>query len=119
MGTYNTNVVDLTYLNEMTDGDAGLLKEMIDIFLSQVDEFYQLLNKHYKEGEFDNLSKVAHKAKSSIAIMGMHELAEELGKLEIAAKNNEEADQYPKYIAKFEKQCRLAVEELKKIYQEI
>ena len=115
----NARIVDLSYLNEMSEGDSTLIKEMIDIFFSQVDEFIELMNNYLDKKEYENLGKIAHKAKSSIAIMGMNELANDLKTLEIIAKNGEKIEQYPKYIAKFENQCQLAIQELKEIYKEL
>ena len=115
----NTKVVDMTYLREMTEGDNDLLKEMFDIFFVQVEEFKEEMNKYFSEKNYDDLAKVAHKAKSSIAIMGMSELADDLKKFELMLKKSEEIDQYPKYISKFENQCQLAVEELKELYKEL
>lgn len=115
----NTKIVNLSYLNEMSEGESALIKEMIDIFFVQVDEFIEMMNTYLEQKDYDNLSKIAHKAKSSIAIMGMNELADDLKTLEIIAKKREEIDQYPKYIAKFENQCKLAVKELKEIYKEL
>lgn len=119
MKEFNTKIVNLAYLNEMTEGESDLLKEMIDIFFTQVDEFIELMHKHYNEQDYESLGKLAHKAKSSISIMGMADLAEDLKNLEILTKNNEQIDQYPNYITKFENQCKLAVDELKEIYKEL
>ncbi len=119
MDDSNLKIVDLTYLKEMADGESSIIKEMIDIFKSQVDEFINEMRELESSKDWMNLSKVAHKAKSSVAIMGMNILADELKTLELLAKKGENAGEYPKYIAKFEEQCKLAVEELDLYYNSI
>jgi len=119
MNANNFKIVDLTYLNEMADGESSIIKEMIDIFKSQVVEFVNEMRSFESKKDWMNLSKVSHKAKSSVAIMGMSSLAEELKTLELMAKKGENTDEYPKYIAKFEEQCNLAVDELNLYYNSL
>ena len=65
--------------------------------------------------ELFRLGKEAHKAKSSVAILGMQEVVEELKKLEILAKSEESPDQYPEIVETFATICQLAIEELDEI----
>lgn len=111
--------IDLTYLREMSGGNKELAKEMIEIFVSQVEEFKVILQEHYDKQEFELLGKLAHKAKSSISIMGLEDLAKDLKKLELLAKEGLETDKYPVTIEKFKVQTAEAVEELGEITSNI
>ena len=77
---------DLTYLKNMSAGNKDLMLEMITIFKQQVAEFVLEMNKLYTNKEFESLGKLAHKAKSSISIMGLADLAKELKTFENSAK---------------------------------
>ncbi|MBN2668038.1 MAG: Hpt domain-containing protein [Bacteroidales bacterium] len=105
--------IDLTYLNSVTDGDSTLVKELIDIFKAQVPEYIEEFNAAMQTQNADVIGKIAHKAKSSVAIMGMTQLAEELKELENKGREgNFDAKIYQNFIDSFEKQCALAIEEL-------
>lgn len=119
MDESNLKVVDLSYLKDMSDGESAIIKEMIDIFFTQVDEFIDEMKSLHEAKDWSGLGKLAHKAKSSVAIMGMNDLANDLKNFELLTKKQENIDEYKKYIVKFEEQCRLAVEELKLIYNSI
>jgi HPt (histidine-containing phosphotransfer) domain-containing protein len=112
-----TKIVDLTYLNNMSEGDVSITKELIDIFIGQVDEFINEMNELYENKEWVKLGMLAHKAKSSIVIMGMDKLAKELKDFELLAKNGKKTETYRNYIDNFSNQCRMAVDELKEIYK--
>lgn len=104
--------VNVDYLNEVCGNSPDLIREMIDIFRSQVLEFKEEMEHLYSEGEYFDLGLLAHKAKSSAAIMGMEDLAVRLKELEIKAKEGIEPEKYKDYINNFISQTRQAIEEL-------
>jgi HPt (histidine-containing phosphotransfer) domain-containing protein len=103
---------DLSYLKAMTEGDKSLILELIGIFSTQVEEYMELMQKHLDEQNWTELSKLAHKAKSTVAIMGMKKLSNELRQLELLAKNGENPETYAETIETFKTECREAVREL-------
>lgn len=103
---------DLSYLENMAEGNPGLISEMIEIFSTQVDEFTRLMNDYLAKKKWQELSKLAHKAKSSVAIMGMSSLAEKLKELEQLAKEEKEVDSFSEYIDLFTTASKEAVTEL-------
>jgi len=105
--------IDLNYLETITDGDPEMIQEMKDLFIAQVPEFIENLNRYLKEGKYIELGKEAHKAKSSIMIMGMEELSKDLKSLQQATIAGIDEETYPQYVKKFESQCLGAIEELK------
>lgn len=104
---------NLEYLNQITDGDDLLLKEMINLFISQVDEFTTNFNKFVSEKDWDALGKEAHKAKSSVLIVGMEDLGQKLKELQLYTEKKESEEVYPNYVADFEFQTQEAIKELK------
>lgn len=93
--------IDLSYLESMAAGDNNLIKEMIEIFKEQVPEFIEEMNTAIINNDSKALSSVAHRAKSSVAIMGISILTEELKTLEVISANNERTEEYPVFLSSF------------------
>ncbi len=106
-------ITDLSYLTEVSSGDPDFINEMITIFFSQVPEFIENMEKHFQEGNYIDLGKEAHKAKSSVLIVGMNDLGVKMKELQIFTENNEKIELYRSYIDDFTSSCLQAVEELK------
>jgi HPt (histidine-containing phosphotransfer) domain-containing protein len=107
--------VDLTYLKNMSNGNKDLILEMIGIFKSQVSEFSQDMDEYFRSNQFELLGRLAHKAKSSISIMGLNDLAMELKTFEILAKEGRETEKFPAFIDFFKQETADAVEELDEV----
>ncbi len=79
--------IDLSYLESIANGDKEILKELINIFIDQVEEFRIGLNAHFNNQSWKELAALAHKAKASVVAMGMVNLGNiELKNLELIAK---------------------------------
>jgi HPt (histidine-containing phosphotransfer) domain-containing protein len=65
--------------------------------------------------DYELLGRLAHKAKSSISIMGLSELAIELKTFENLAKSGEEVEKYPEFIENFKSETQEAVDELNEV----
>jgi HPt (histidine-containing phosphotransfer) domain-containing protein len=87
--------INTEYLEMVAGGDSDLLKELISMFSDQV-----------------ALGNLAHKAKSSVAIMGMDSLANMLKNFELQAKEDKNTDKYESYISRFESDTKSALAEL-------
>ena len=103
---------DLSYLKEITGGDPGIVKEMIEMFIAQVDEFNENLNSFLNDKEWIKLGKEAHKAKSSVLIVGMEDMGKLLKKLQLLTEEGKEIETYPEFVKKFEHDCGEAIKEL-------
>ncbi|HYW95748.1 MAG TPA: Hpt domain-containing protein [Bacteroidales bacterium] len=110
---------DLSYLRSMSGDSVELIQEMIDIFTEQVEEFKVELQAYLDRKDYEALGKLAHKAKSSVAIMGMDDLAKDLKELELLAKNGEKQEKYKVYIDRFKTDCTEAVHELESFKKSI
>jgi len=105
-------ITDLNYLKSMSGGDDQFISEMIELFREQIGEYSQSMPELFRRKEYKNLSKMAHKAKSSVAVMGMSEVAETLRELEILAAEGKEVGRYEEMINDFLEQSRMALQEL-------
>lgn len=104
---------DLNYLQSVTGGDPEIVREMIELFISQIPEFSDNLNRFLAEKKYIDLGKEAHKAKSSVLVVGMESLGKDLKKLQLLTLDGKEEETYADYVKEFDKQCNAAVEELK------
>lgn len=105
-------ITDLNYLRTMSGGDDKFISEMIDLFREQIEEYKNRMPELLRQKDYENLSRMAHKAKSSVAVMGMKEVADQLKELELLALEGKEVDRYDSIVTLFLEQSRLALEEL-------
>ncbi|MEA3460315.1 MAG: Hpt domain-containing protein [Bacteroidota bacterium] len=89
---------------------------MIDLFREQIDEYKSIMPELLQNKDYDGLSKIAHKAKSSVAVMGMSEVADLLKELEIITHDKKEEERYEPLITHFLEQSELAIAELEDSY---
>lgn len=105
-------ISDLNYLKTMSGGDSKFIREMIDLFREQIDEYKEFMPALLRNKDYDSLSKMAHKAKSSVAVMGMNQVADQLKELEILAHEEKEVERYESMVNDFLRQSHLALIEL-------
>ena len=103
---------DLTYLESMSMGSNDLIIEMIQLFVEQLPEFTEGLTAHLNNGDYTALGALAHKAKSSVAVMGMDALAADLKTLELNTKAGTAMESYPELVNRFIDQVTLTGAEL-------
>ena len=96
----------------MSGGDDKFIDEMISIFKDQILEYTEEMPRLLKDADYDKLSKLAHKAKSSVAVMGMSGEADSLMQLEMLARDAKDTDTYLSYIDRFIANSRIAIAEL-------
>ncbi len=103
---------NLDYLRNITEGDSGSIREIIELFIEQVPEFIGNMKKHLEEKDYIALGKEAHKAKSSVMILGMDETGHNLKSLQLSTLNGTRVETYENEVVRFEKECLLAIAEL-------
>ena len=104
--------INLEYIEMVSGGDREIVSELIDIFRQQRKEFYEEMLSLYAAKLYPQLGQLAHKAKSSVAIMGMEELAARMKHLEISAREGDNPEEYREIIDFFWSESALALEEL-------
>lgn len=109
-------ITDLNYLKTMSGGDSKFIQEMIGLFREQVEEYKSIMPELLEKKDYDGLSKIAHKAKSSVAVMGMTSVADLLKDLEVLAHEQREVERYESLISHFLEQSELAISELENDY---
>ena len=107
--------INLDYLNEISEGSGDLKRDLISMFIKQVPVFSDQLNSYYQNGDYHSLGKLAHKIKSSVAMMGINDLATDMKTLENIAGEGIEKEKYPIIITKFKEISTEAINELNTI----
>ncbi|MFT5748825.1 MAG: HPt (histidine-containing phosphotransfer) domain-containing protein [Ancylomarina sp.] len=88
----NTKIIDLSYLKEMSGNNKDIMVEMVEIFIEQNPEFTEGISIHFENRQWTELGAVAHKAKSSVRIMGMDDLGDCLENIEHYSKGNQKVE---------------------------
>jgi HPt (histidine-containing phosphotransfer) domain-containing protein len=108
----NYKFINTEYIVTVSGGDNEIIRELVTMFSDQVLEIADEMRNLLKAGDYYNLGLVAHKAKSSVAIMGMADLAAILKNFELQAKAGESKEMYDSYINRYESDTAGAVKEL-------
>lgn len=111
--------INTEYLDSVSGGDPAIVRELVSLFREQVTEFRDEMNSLFASKEYQLLGMLAHKAKSSVAIMGMRGLADMLKIFEIEAKEGKNTGQYLEYIDRFTHETKMAVDELDELVRNL
>ena len=79
--------INLEYLELMSDGDADMKKVMLEMLLSELPEELEKMKTLLAEANWDELSSVSHKMKSTLAFVGNKEMTNANKDIEIFAKS--------------------------------
>jgi len=104
--------INTEFLDSVSRGDSSVIVEIINMFREQAGEMFNEMNILLAEKNYVNLGLLAHKAKSSVAIMGMADLAIMLKTFELQAKEGKESDKYESYVKRFGDETAEALKEL-------
>ena len=104
--------INMEYLDSVSGGDSGIINEIVVIFKEQSVEIFSEMKSHLVSRNYTALGLLAHKAKSSVAIMGMNSLAEMLKTFEMQAREGKETQLYEHYVERFKSETEEAIKEL-------
>jgi len=104
--------INMEYLDSVSGGDTEIINEIVVMFRDQSVEIYNEMQSLLAMKDYRSLGLLAHKAKSSVAIMGMEEMAALLKLFELQAKEGLESHKYDAYIQKYKNDTGEAVKEL-------
>lgn len=78
--------VDLTFLNEISDGDQDFITDVLKTFLLEIPKDIEQLKHALKTQSAVDIGRIAHKTKSTLQTLGLHELKELAYSIEQRAK---------------------------------
>jgi HPt (histidine-containing phosphotransfer) domain-containing protein len=112
-------LINTEYLETVSGGDKEILRELIDLFSNQAREISEEMKTLLSAGNYYSLGMLAHKAKSSVAIFGMNDLAVMLKTFELEGKEGINNSNYSSYIRRYEEETSEAAIELEKYINNI
>jgi signal transduction histidine kinase/DNA-binding response OmpR family regulator len=74
--------IDLSFLDEMSCGDANFKQDMIDIFIQKIPNEVDQLQEAFNKNDHDSVKKLAHNMKSSFDIFMLEDLSQCLSIIE-------------------------------------
>lgn len=102
----------------MMGGKKNLIKEVIDVFLTQVIEELQVINDALEKSNFEVMRRFAHTMKSTVSIMGISALAPVLKEMEVLTTSpgpdSNREEELKELTYKLNSICEQAVEEIKR-----
>jgi len=102
----------MEYLDSVSGGDPSIIKEIVSIFKEQSVEMYNEMKALIESKNYTALGLLAHKAKSSVAIMGLKDLADMLKTFELQTREGKEPQLYEVYLERFKSETKEAIKEL-------
>ena len=74
--------VDMDRMNDLTDGNADSLRELVEMFLKQTHKQFAQIETAIRDGKADDVRRVAHSCAGASATLGMTHLVPKLRELE-------------------------------------
>ena len=97
----NFKFINPAHLESITGGDNKFKQELIDVFVQQMPILAVNLEKALQEKNYTQLGAIAHKTKSSVALMGIESLRLDMATLEKKTKTGEDIDSYAGIVTNF------------------
>ena len=105
-------VVDLSYLNELAEGNEDFIQRMIKAFLAQTPQLIAQMKDGAKNGNWQEVRAAAHKMKPSMDFIGIHSLKTVVAEIENNAHAQKNLDRIPGMIDEVDRVCEKAMHEL-------
>lgn len=112
LSTMDYKFINTEYLDSVSGGDPEIICELVTLFKEQAVEISVEMKSLLSSGSYKLLGLLAHKAKSSVSIMGMNDLAAMLKTFELQAKEEKEPQLYDSYITRYQYETTGAITEL-------
>jgi CheY-like chemotaxis protein len=98
----NQILYDLTMIRSVSGGDDAFIKKMIRLFIQTVPQNVQELVDAATNENWEQVSKMAHKLKSTIDSMGIRSIHDVIRTVEMHAKNRDQLKRIPEMVKQVE-----------------
>ena len=88
----NYKNIDLSYLELMSDGDAGMKAILLDMLLTEPATEFEKMKQLAADQNWEDLKQVSHKMKSTLPYIGFEELSETNKKVDKMLWENKNTD---------------------------
>lgn len=90
---------DLSYLNQIFQGNREMINNIISLFIQQVPDYINEMEECVRKNEPLSLHPLAHKAKSSISMLGIKDMETDILQIEQDSKHLRNLDRLPSLVA--------------------
>jgi len=108
---------EVNLLNKRTGYDPELLKEMFLVFKEKYQEYFDLLRIRYHGDDWKGVSEIAHRAKSSVAIMGMETIRERFNKIETVTADGNVFPEFEDTLNQLQDDVQVAIQQIEDYIQ--
>lgn len=108
---------DLSYLNQVFQGNREMINNIINLFLQQVPEYIKEMEECVRKNEPLSLHPLAHKAKSSISMLGIKDMESDILRIENDSKHLRNLDELPQLVLRVKVACDVVYLQLKEQLQ--
>lgn len=114
MNTSNQGqLFDLSYLNQVFQGNQEMIHNIIQLFLEQVPQYIEEMEDCVVRNDLISLHPLAHKAKSSIAMLGLKSMEERIVEIETNSKQHQNLEGLPDLVYEVKSECTMVNEQLR------
>lgn len=111
----NKQLFDLSYLNQIFQGNTDMINNIIKLFLDQVPEYIGEMVDCVERNDLHSLHPLAHKAKSSIAMLGLKNVETNIIQIEQDSKHNRNVAALPKLVNQVKDECDIVYAQLRSV----
>lgn len=110
-------IYSLDKLNEMADGDNDFVLSVITVFLEEVPQDLEDLEKAIDQGDYENVYMLAHKIKPNVDILGMEQTRAIALEIETLGKDEKNKDLIEEKFPTLKKDIHQVIGELRKDFE--
>lgn len=107
-------IYSLDKLNEMAEGDEDFINSVVAVFLEEVPQDLQELEKALNDRNYDQIYKLAHKIKPNVDLLGMEQTRAAALQIETLGKTGSNALEISTLFPILKRDIQQVVGELKK-----
>ncbi|MBX7052956.1 MAG: Hpt domain-containing protein [Flavobacteriales bacterium] len=104
---------DLSYLNQVFQGNREMINNIINLFLQQVPEYIREMEECVRKNEPLSLHPLAHKAKSSVSMLGIKDMENDILQIEQDSKHLRNLEGLPLLVSRVRENCQIVYDQLK------
>ncbi len=107
-------IYNLDKLNEMAEGDEDFINSVISVFLEEVPQDLEDLEKAISNRDYENIYKLAHKIKPNVDLLGMEQAKATAVEIETLGKSSSNIAEIEEKFPMLKKDIHQVISELKK-----
>ncbi len=106
-------IYNLDKINEMAEGDEEFIKSVVAVFLEEVPQDLDELERALEVKNYESVYKLAHKIKPNVDLLGMEQTRAIALQIETLGKKEEDKEEIHRLVPLLKKDVHQVVSELK------